>query len=159
MNSVCLHFNVMELTTDFSDYIHQSEAKNTSYGTNTAYNSFKNYLNSINETRDIISLPPPELNIFIGNYFMHAKRKDGRDFEPDSLSTMHRGLARYLEFNKYPFNILRDEGFESSRKVLASKRKLLTRQGGGNKPNATRELENEEQDILSERKYFSPIFK
>ena len=65
---------------------------------------------------------------------MNAKRKDGRDFEPDSLSTMHRGLARYLEFNKYPFNILRHEGFESSRKVSASKRKLLTRQGGGNKP-------------------------
>ena len=43
---------------------------------------------------------------------MHAKRKDGRDFEPDSLSTTHRGLARYLEFNKYPFNILRHEGFE-----------------------------------------------
>jgi hypothetical protein len=47
MNSVCLHFNVMELTTDFSDYIHQSEAKNTTYGTNTAYNSFKNDLKKL----------------------------------------------------------------------------------------------------------------
>ena len=110
----------MDLTTDFSDYIRASDAKNTIYGNNTAYNSFKRYLNSINEHREIISLPPPTLNVLIGNYFIHAKKLDGREFEPDSLSTFHRNLARYLELNKYSFNILRDEQFETSRKVLTS---------------------------------------
>ena len=55
MNSVCLHFNVMELTTDFSDYIHQSEAKRKFnpcvYETNTEHCAVAYYK---------------------GNYFMHA---------------------------------------------------------------------------------------
>ena len=40
--------------------------------------------------------------------------------------------------------------------MLASKCKKLTQQGGGNKPNATREIDEQEVNILFESRYFSP---
>ena len=51
---------------------------------------------------------------------------------------------------KLPFNILKDEVFCCSRQVLATKRKNLVKQGKGNRPNVTRELEDEEEEKLFE---------
>ena len=44
--------------------------------------------------------------------------------------------------------------FARSRKVLAARRKQLTQMGLGNKPNATRPLEDEEVNILKEKQFF-----
>ena len=44
--------------------------------------------------------------------------------------------------------------FESCRRVLAAKRKQLTKKGLGNKPDAARELEDEEIDLLFKKGFF-----
>ena len=50
-----------------------------------------------------------------------------------------------------PVNILKDNNFEKSRKVLAAKRKLLIHEHGkGNKPQAATAFEDEEEDALFE---------
>ena len=47
-----------------------------------------------------------------------------------------------------------DKTFEQSRNVLAAKRKQLTKLGYGNKPNATRELEEAEIDNFYKTGFF-----
>ena len=51
-------------------------------------------------------------------------------------------------------NIKTDTEFEKTRKVLASKRKVLTSNGYGNHPNAARVLEQEESDELYQKGLF-----
>ena len=51
-------------------------------------------------------------------------------------------------------NILNDNEFSKSREVLVAKRKNLVRQGKGNRPNATRELTEAEEDALFENGQF-----
>ena len=62
---------------------------------------------------------------------MESVKKTGDPYEPDCLSTIHRGLKRYLEGINYPANILVDQDFQTSRKVLAARRKELRKQGLG----------------------------
>ena len=140
---------------EFHHFIQSSKATNTKYGNTVAYNALRRYMDNIlNDNRNILSLEPKELDNLLGKYFMNATKLDGTPFEPDSLSTFLRGLNRYLEANKYGHNILQSELFNTSRQVLLAKRKQLTQQGGGNKPCATRELSEQEVDILFQEKYF-----
>ena len=146
--------NNAEVANEFHTFIQNAEAKNTKYGTTTAFNAFRRYLDSVDEQRDILTLAPDILNNLLGSFFIHGTKKDGSVFEPDSLSTIHRGIQRYLDTKKYGFNILHNEIFQTSRQVLAAKRKTLTQQGRGNKPCATRELDPTEVDTLFREKYF-----
>ena len=41
--------------------------------------------------------------------------------EPDTLTSYHRSIARYLKENKYPFDMVMDMQFQTSRTVLMSK--------------------------------------
>ena len=63
--------------------------------------------------------------------------------------TSKRSIQRRLKYLKLPFNILQ-EAFSRSREVLAAKQNNFLKQGQGNKPNACRELTNEEQETLFE---------
>ena len=85
---------------------------------------------------------------------MEVVRADGIPYQPDVLSTMHRGIKRYLDNKIYGKNILHANIFEKSRKVLAARRKKLKRDGFGGKPNPTRELTEDEIDQLWNEDYF-----
>ena len=84
------------------------------------------------------------------HFFKDVRKKTGEEYEPDTLSSFHRSIQRRVGEFKLPFNILKDEVFCRSRQVLAAKRKNLVKQGKGNRPNATRELEDEEEEKLFE---------
>ena len=140
---------------DFVDeYIRKQDAKNTTYGTNYAFNTIRRFLVSVGEVRHPEKIETGKLDTLLCRFFIAAKRRDGKQFEPDCLSTIHRGLSRYLINKKYSANILTDTGFDRSRRTLAAKRKELVKQGLGNKPNATRELSPEEVNTLFENGYF-----
>ena len=65
---------------------------------------------------------------------MNVRRKNG-EYEPATFSSFQRNIQRYLSDKKYPFNILKDNEFEKSRRVLAAKHKsLVHKHGKGNKP-------------------------
>ena len=80
--------------------------------------------------------------------FTKQNNENGGEYEPDSLSSFQRSIQRRLKDLKVSFNIFKDEEFCRSRKVLATKRKNLVKQGRGNKPNACRELTSEEEEKL-----------
>ena len=73
----------------------------------------------------IESLPASELDFLLWNFFLNARKKNGEEYEPATVSSFQRSIQRYLSEKKYPFNILKDNEFEKSRKVLAAKRKSL----------------------------------
>ena len=57
-------------------------------------------------------------------------------------------FQRHLHEKGSLINILKDNEFSKSREALSAKRKNLVRQGKGNRPNATRELTEAEEDAL-----------
>lgn len=83
-------------------------------------------------------------------FFMNIRKKNEQEYEPDSISGFQRSIQRYLSDKGSSVNILKDKDFEKSRKVLAEKRKsLIYEHSKGNKPQAARALEDEEEDTLS----------
>lgn len=93
----------------------------------------------------------PSLTTFCRHFFLNARRKNGEEYEPATFSSFQRSIKRYLSEKKYPFNILKDNEFEKSRKVLAAKRKSLVHEHGkGNKSQAAQAIDKDEEDALFE---------
>ena len=91
-----------------------------------------------------------KLDKLLCHFFKDVRKQTGEEYKPDTLSSFHRSIQRRFGELKLPFNILKDEVFCRSRQVLAAKRKNLVKQGKGSRPNATRELEDEEEENLFE---------
>ena len=82
---------------------------------------------------------------------MNARKKNGEEYEPATVSSFQRSIQRYLSEKKYAFNILKDNEFEKSRKVLAANRKLVAHEHGkGNKPQGAQAIDEDEEDALFE---------
>ena len=139
----------------FESYIRKQDAKTTIASNKFALSAIKRYLATIAERRVIHSIPPLELDGLLSRFFMESVKRNGEPYEPDCLSTIHRSFKRHLEGKGYPVNILVDDNFKTSRKVLAARRKELRKQGLGGKPNAARELTKEEEDMMFSGNYFS----
>ena len=117
-------------------------------------------MNYIHLMRQIQDIPPHELDDIICKFFMTAKKIDkssvknlGELYQPDSLSSFLR-WQRILSSRGSKIDLKRDKKFVKARKVLAARRKMLTKQGLGNKPCATRPLPNFEVDKLYSSRYF-----
>ncbi|XP_078352417.1 uncharacterized protein KIAA1958-like [Oculina patagonica] len=104
--------------------------------------------NTVKKTKKTV--PADVLDKLLGKFFKDVRKRDGAEYEPDSISSFQRSIQRRLKELKLPFNILQDKEFSRSREVLAAKRKNLVKQGRGNKPNACRELTTEEEQKLFE---------
>ena len=129
----------------------ESTAKKTKYDLNV----WNRYLDTINESRQIENIPPVELNVLLCRFFMDIKKKDGKQYEPTSLTSLHRSLQRHLNDKGSPINLLKDELFKRSREVLsAQKKELVVRNAKGNHPEAARELTADEEDELFRLGYF-----
>ena len=123
----------------------ESTVKKTMYDLNV----WNRYLDTINESRQIENIPPDELNVLLCHFFMDIKKKDGKQYEPTSLTSLHRSLQRHLNDKGSPINLLKDELFKRSREVLSARKKeLVVRNAKGNRPQAARELTADEEDEL-----------
>ena len=99
----------------------------------------------------IESLPVSELDRLLSKFFLNARKKNGEEYEPATVSSFQRSIQRYLCEKKYAFNIPKDNEFETPRKVLAAKRKSLVHEHGeGNKPQGAQAIDEDEEDALFE---------
>ena len=79
---------------------------------------------------------------------MNVRRKNS-EYEPATFSSFQRNIQRYLSEKKHPFNILKDNEFEKSRRVLAAKNKSLVHEHERrNKLQATQAIDENEEDAL-----------
>ena len=58
---------------------------------------FAEFLNSKNESRRIEEMPPIELNEYISEFIVAARRKDCEDFDPSSLRGLICSFNRHLK--------------------------------------------------------------
>jgi len=58
-------------------------------------------------------------------FYAKEKKKDGSEYEPDSLRVMEASIDRYLRQMNYPDNIITGRPFKTSQETLNSKGKLL----------------------------------
>ena len=78
--------------------------------------------------------------------FKDIKKKNGSNYEPNSLTSFHRSFGRYLRLKKVPFGILFDKEFLTSRSTLAARRKELRSYGKGQKANASKCITSSDED-------------
>ena len=135
------------------DFINQQKSANTNKKTATDINTLLRYMEANGmKNEKIESLPASELDHLLSKFFLNARKKNGEEYEPATVSSFQRSIQRYLSEKKYPFNILKDNEFEKSRKVLAAKRKSLVHEHGkGNKPQAAQAIDEDEEDTLSKQ--------
>lgn len=135
--------------TDVQHFIEGQRPENTVKKTHYDLKSWKRYLTSLKEEREIEHIPAEQLNILICRFFMDVRKKDGGPYEPSTLTSYQRSLQRYLNDKGSKLNILKDQEFSKSREVLSSKKKQLVEESAkGNRPRAARELCEEEEDLL-----------
>lgn len=113
---------------------------NTARKTQSVMNTFDSFVyKTLNtESVQIEKLEPTELDSLIGSFLLSIKKADESEYEPDTLTSYHRGIDRYLRENNYQHSIITDRPFQNSRNILISKRTDLKKKGkGGNliKPN------------------------
>ena len=78
------------------------------------------------------------------------RKENGDDYESELLKGMQAALERYLKSKSYPKSILRDSEFTNSRKVLEGKARNLRELRKGKRPNRSKSLTKEEEEILWE---------
>ena len=66
-----------------------------------------------------------ELDAILCRFFVEIRKKDGKDYEPESLAVMHCSLDRHLKNCGRNYSILRDREFANSRQQLEGKPRQL----------------------------------
>ncbi|XP_070546059.1 uncharacterized protein KIAA1958-like [Ptychodera flava] len=100
------------------------------------------------ERRPLTEIPPSDLDPLLAKFFLGIRKKNGDDYEPDSISSYQKSIERWLRDNDYGASIIRDEAFASSRRALAAKRKQLKAAGKGNLPNKSEAITSEHENTL-----------
>ncbi|KXJ14160.1 Zinc finger MYM-type protein 2 [Exaiptasia diaphana] len=95
--------------------------------------------NTVRKTRS-------DLNIL--KKYMESTGKGDIRIENLPTEELDHLLLQYFQYLQYTGNILKDEVFEKSRKVLAARRKSLVKSGKVNNPETTRAVTDEEEDLL-----------
>ena len=81
---------------------------------------------------------------------MEVRKDDGSEYEPDTLTSIHRGIARKLEESGYGYSLIKSDEFKMSKKVLDARRRELKQSGRGNHPNRAEALTPEHENRLWE---------
>ena len=139
---------------EIEKFLPAQKSKNTQYKTKSDLNVWKKFCESIKESRATENIPASELDLLLSKFFISVRKRDGTENEPCTLSGFQRIFQRHLHEEGSLINILKGNEFSKSREILAAKRKNLVRQGKGNRPNATRELTEAEEDALLENGQF-----
>ena len=122
--------------------------KNTKRSTNTWLNVYKSWAVERNMKVQLEDYSPLELDVVLCQFYGEIRKKDGNNYEPDSLRVMQAGLHRYLVEKKYPKSIMDDVVFDKSIKTLEGKARLLRQNGMGKRPNASQAITRDEEDEL-----------
>ena len=136
---------------EIEGFINNQKSAKSTKKTTTDMNTLSRFMKTIGMSENVESLPASELDHLLCKFFMNIRKKNGEEYEPDTISGFQRSIQRYLSYKGSSFNIFKDKDFEKSRKVLSAKRKSLVHEHGkGNKSQAATALEDDEEDALFE---------
>ena len=75
-----------------NQFIKSLKPASTKYKEPSDVKRFRTFSSELGEKRDILDLPADRLNSLLSNFFMKARRYDGKLYEPDTLSSLCRSL-------------------------------------------------------------------
>ena len=116
--------------------------KNTSHSTKQWMNVFKSWCQSLHlENVNIEPMAPKELDNILSKFYAEVRKRDGDDYEPESLKIMQSAIERYLKQNNYPLSIVRSRSFTTHKKS-STRRQFLSdnKKRGKDQTNLSRSL-------------------
>ena len=128
----------------------RNENSNTAKSTKTCLNVFNEWKLQRNEARRFEDIPPEELDAVPCRFFAEIRKKDGSEYEPESLAVMQSALDRHLKNAGKKHSILQDREFEKSRQQLEAKARELRVKGYGKRKNASHALNEEDEEFISQ---------
>lgn len=77
------------------------------------------------DRRQVETIPPKELDLYLVEFFSLLKRRDGRDYDPRAFVNFRSAMDYFLAHKNYPVSIRRSELFRNSQWVFKMRRKSL----------------------------------
>ena len=133
---------------DVQRLVEKNNNKNTLKTTITWVNRFDNWRKARNIIYKLEDIPQQDLDGVLQQFFAEIRKKDGSEYEPESLRTMLSALDRFLRDQGKQCRILKDEQFRNARKVLNGKAIELREKGMGKRKNKADALSDEEEEKL-----------
>ncbi|XP_067032687.1 uncharacterized protein [Acropora muricata] len=115
------------------NFITENRNKNTTKKMQSNLNVFYRWAKTVDETRTLENISEQELDKLLAHFVLNARKQNGDEYEPDTLTSMLRSLL-LREKGKH-YRILTDIQFAKAREALSCIRKELRRAGKGEKPN------------------------
>ena len=129
--------------------INESAAsKNTKRTTQTWLTVWRKWCAARNIDDKIECFSPQALDEILTKFYAEVRKKDGSEYEPDSLRVMQASLDRYLRQKNYPDSIISGREFRKSQETLNSKAKVLRCQGKGKRPNRAQPYSRVDEEIF-----------
>ena len=128
---------------ELEDLVERQKNVNTKRKTASDLKKWYSWCIEVNERRKLEEIPPKELDRLLSHFYCKVRKNDGSTYEPDTLTGFQRSIDRHLTKDLHKsYSIIRDIEFTSSREKLKAARKMLKKEGKGNKSNASEALEN-----------------
>jgi hypothetical protein len=137
--------SLREKTTSF---LQSKRNKNTQKKMNMSVRRFRDYVIKTGDKRDIIDIPVEVLDQLLSCFLIELKKPDGSQYEPSTVQSFSSSIRAYLSETIKSVDAEKD--FPTSKSVLAAKKKDLKQQGYGNRPNKSKELTKEDEELLWE---------
>ncbi|XP_064596994.1 uncharacterized protein LOC135463599 isoform X8 [Liolophura sinensis] len=77
------------------------------------------------DRRQVETIPPEELDLYLVEFFSLLKRRDGRDYDPRAFVNFRSAMDYFLAHKNYPVSIRRSELFRNSQWAFKMRRKGL----------------------------------
>ena len=103
--------------------------KNAQQSTNNWVKVWKSWAAQKGYDDSMEKYEPEALKKILEEFYATVRKKDGEDYEPDSLRVMVTAIDRYLTEREPKHSIIGDKEFKSSKQVLEGKVRLLRQQG------------------------------
>lgn len=103
-------------------------------------------------TTDIRSMSRMELDAAMCRFVLEIRRKDGKEYPPNTVHHICCGIMRYLRMEGQPdIDFFKEISFSRFRDVLDSEMKRLQGEGVGSKHRQAEPLTQEEEEVLWEK--------
>lgn len=133
---------------DVDFFLINQQNANTKKKTRQDVSVLQMYMAEIGENRLPEIIPPNELNKILSGFLLALKKKDGSEYEPNSLRSFISSFDRHLKMKAYPVSIISDLQFTKTQEVFKLKQKQLKSLGKGNTPRAADSITDEELEHL-----------
>ena len=99
------HSEEEDSSQEIDNFIQGQKSKNTvKKKNNLGWQRFDAYCQGkMSSWFDITNIPAPDLDKLLCSFFKDLRKKDGSDYEPDTVSSFQKSIQRHITEQKLPF--------------------------------------------------------